>query len=166
MVHFGDFLKTWSLRSNSVTRQVTFNKTKNWWKMPKLPERNSMVTKNHDVFLHWNFSIAIFVSLVKEFLDSFGLPSVFETLADHESRHDIKSTSDGTNGARLTVGIHHWRRERGAEDDSYTPMKTEKVPLQLERRYRIKLGRYLLLLRSSCKIHGGPNSEELFLLGL
>ena len=110
--------------------------------MPKLPECNSMVTKNHDVFLHWNFSIAIFVSLVKEFLDSFGLPSVFETLADHESRHDIKSTSDGTNGARLTVGIHHWRRERGAEDDSYTPMKTEKVPLQLERRYRIELGRY------------------------
>ena len=101
-----------------------------------------MVTKNHDVLLHWNFSIAIFVSLVKEFLDSFGLPSVFETLADHESRHDIKSTSDGTNGARLTVGIHHWRRERGAEDDSYTPMKTEKVPLQLERRYRIELGRY------------------------
>ena len=28
MVHFGEFLKTWSLRSNSVTRQVSFNKTK------------------------------------------------------------------------------------------------------------------------------------------
>ena len=28
MVHFGEFLKTWSLRSNSVTRQVTFKKTK------------------------------------------------------------------------------------------------------------------------------------------
>ena len=28
MVHFGEFLKTWSLRSNSVTRQVTFNRTK------------------------------------------------------------------------------------------------------------------------------------------
>ena len=28
MVHFGEFLKTWSLRSNSVTRPVTFNKTK------------------------------------------------------------------------------------------------------------------------------------------
>ena len=24
MVHFGEFLKTWSLRSNSVTRQVSF----------------------------------------------------------------------------------------------------------------------------------------------
>ena len=24
MVHFGKFLKTWSLRSNSVTRQVSF----------------------------------------------------------------------------------------------------------------------------------------------
>ena len=28
MVHFGEFLKNWSLRSNSVTRQVSFNKTK------------------------------------------------------------------------------------------------------------------------------------------
>ena len=25
---FGEFLKTWSLRSNSVTRQITFNRTK------------------------------------------------------------------------------------------------------------------------------------------
>ena len=28
MVHFGEFLKTWSLRSNSVTRQDSFNKSK------------------------------------------------------------------------------------------------------------------------------------------
>ena len=28
MIHFGEFLKTWSLRSNSVTRQVSFNRTK------------------------------------------------------------------------------------------------------------------------------------------
>ena len=28
MVHFGEFLKTWSLRSNSVTRQVNFNRKK------------------------------------------------------------------------------------------------------------------------------------------
>ena len=28
MVHFGEFLKTWSLRSNSVTRQVSYNRTK------------------------------------------------------------------------------------------------------------------------------------------
>ena len=28
MVHFGEFLKTWSLRSNRVTRQVNSNKTK------------------------------------------------------------------------------------------------------------------------------------------
>ena len=28
MVLFGEFLKTWSLRSNSVTRQVSFNRTK------------------------------------------------------------------------------------------------------------------------------------------
>ena len=34
------FLKTWSLRSNSVTRQGTFNRTKNWWKMPKFKKSN------------------------------------------------------------------------------------------------------------------------------
>ena len=28
MVYFGEFLKTWSLRSNSVTRQVSFNRSK------------------------------------------------------------------------------------------------------------------------------------------
>ena len=28
MVHFGEFLKTWSLGSNSVTRQFSFNRTK------------------------------------------------------------------------------------------------------------------------------------------
>ena len=28
MVHFGEFLKTWSLRSNSFTRQVSFNRIK------------------------------------------------------------------------------------------------------------------------------------------
>ena len=28
MVHFGEFLKSWSLRSNSVTRHVSFNRTK------------------------------------------------------------------------------------------------------------------------------------------
>ena len=29
MVNFGEFLKTWSLRSNRVTRQVSFNRSKN-----------------------------------------------------------------------------------------------------------------------------------------
>ena len=28
MVHFGEFLKTWSLRSNRVSRQVSFNRSK------------------------------------------------------------------------------------------------------------------------------------------
>ena len=31
-----NFLKTRSLQSNSVTRQVTFNRAKIWWKMPIL----------------------------------------------------------------------------------------------------------------------------------
>ena len=28
LVHFGKFLKNWTLRSNSVTRQVSFKRTK------------------------------------------------------------------------------------------------------------------------------------------
>ena len=28
MVHFGEFLKSWSLRSNRVTRQISFNRSK------------------------------------------------------------------------------------------------------------------------------------------
>ena len=56
MVHFGEFLKTGSLRSNSVTRKVNFIWTKivgkcqntkiriqqNWWKIPKF--KNSDAT--------------------------------------------------------------------------------------------------------------------------
>ena len=41
MVHFGEFLKTWSLRSNSVTRHVNLKTDKNWWKMPKLKNSNA-----------------------------------------------------------------------------------------------------------------------------
>ena len=37
----GDFLKTLSLQSNSVTRQVSFLLVKNWWKMKKI-EKNQM----------------------------------------------------------------------------------------------------------------------------
>ena len=33
MVHFDEILKTWSLQSNSVTRKISFNRTKNRWKM-------------------------------------------------------------------------------------------------------------------------------------
>ena len=38
IVPLGEFLKIWSLRSNSVTRQVTFKKDKNWWQTPKCQE--------------------------------------------------------------------------------------------------------------------------------
>ena len=41
MVHFGEFLKTRSLRPNSVTRQVSFIWTKIWWKRPKLKNTNA-----------------------------------------------------------------------------------------------------------------------------
>ena len=46
MVHFGEFLKTWSLRSNSVTRQVSFKKDKNWWKMPKFKNSKCDILSN------------------------------------------------------------------------------------------------------------------------
>ena len=37
----GEFLKTWNLRSDSITRQVNFKKDKNWWKMPKFENSNA-----------------------------------------------------------------------------------------------------------------------------
>ena len=36
MVNFGNFLKTWSLRSNSVTRQITFKMHKKIAQVEKL----------------------------------------------------------------------------------------------------------------------------------
>ena len=41
MVHFGEFLKKWSLRSNSVTRQVSFNRTKIGEKCQKSKNSNA-----------------------------------------------------------------------------------------------------------------------------
>ena len=35
--YFGEFLKTWSMRSNSLTYQIgQLYKDKNWWKMTKI----------------------------------------------------------------------------------------------------------------------------------
>ena len=42
MVHFGEFMKTWSLLSNSVTRQVSFNRSKIGGKC-----RNSKIQMRH-----------------------------------------------------------------------------------------------------------------------
>ena len=58
MVHFGKFLKTLSLRSNSVTRHVTFNRTKIGGnaKMPKfkcdiLSNFQTMCKRGREFFL-------------------------------------------------------------------------------------------------------------------
>ena len=45
MVHFGEVLRTWSLRSNSVTRQVSFNRTKIGGKYKNY--KNSNATLSH-----------------------------------------------------------------------------------------------------------------------
>ena len=42
VVNFGNFLKTQNLQFNSVTRQANFNRTKNWWKMPKSRHSNTI----------------------------------------------------------------------------------------------------------------------------
>ena len=44
IVYFGEFLKTWSLRSNSVTRQVSFNRTKIGGKCDILSNFQTMCT--------------------------------------------------------------------------------------------------------------------------
>ena len=56
MVHFGEFLKTWSLRSNSVTRHVSFKRTKNGgkWQNSKLQNATFWVIFKQCVYLkHW-----------------------------------------------------------------------------------------------------------------
>ena len=55
MVHFGEFLKTSSLRSNSVTRQVSFYRTKkNWWKMPKFKKFKCDILSNFQTMCYYH----------------------------------------------------------------------------------------------------------------
>ena len=63
MVHFGEFLKTWSLRSNSVTRQVSFNRTKiggkcqnsntTFWVKGLKVENGGKIQNGWLTLLHW-----------------------------------------------------------------------------------------------------------------
>ena len=63
MVHFGEFLTTWSLRSDSVTRQVNFNRTKIGEKCQNAKNLNAtfwVIFKQCEVEtfkLNWFFSI-------------------------------------------------------------------------------------------------------------
>ena len=43
---FWEFLKKWSLQVNSVTRQATFDRTKNCWKTPKLEKLKCNILGN------------------------------------------------------------------------------------------------------------------------
>ena len=57
MDHFGEFLKTWSLRSNSVTRQVSFNRTKIGGKCQNLNATFWVIFKQCDsVVIFFSFS--------------------------------------------------------------------------------------------------------------
>ena len=61
MVHFGEFFKTWSLRSNSVTRQVTFNRTKIDGKCQTLKTPNAtfwMIFKHCALCVFWPVPIS------------------------------------------------------------------------------------------------------------
>ena len=52
MVHFGEFLKTWSLRSNSVTRQVSFYRTKIGGKWQKSKFECDILSNFQTMWLH------------------------------------------------------------------------------------------------------------------
>ena len=59
-IHFGEFLKTWSLRSNSVTRQVSFNRTKIGGKCQNGKNSNAtfwVIFKQCDFWSDWPASI-------------------------------------------------------------------------------------------------------------
>ena len=67
MVHFGEFLKTWSLRSNRVTRQISFNRSKIGGKC-----QNSNIPMGH---FGW-FSNTVIVRLITYF-------TTYSALWDH-----------------------------------------------------------------------------------
>ena len=82
MVHFGEFLKTWSLRSNSVTREVSFNRTKiggkcqNWKiQMQHFGWFSNTVQRFESPFIR-----AFQSCLKKEFLGSWGYFKVSKIL--------------------------------------------------------------------------------------
>ena len=89
MVHFGEFLITWSLRSNSVTRQVSFNRTNiggkcqnyngTFWVIFK--QRDSMLL-SQQTLVYWYYTNEIFIELQKRPL---GHPS-FDVLINRNDR--------------------------------------------------------------------------------
>ena len=52
-VHFGEFLKTWSLRSNSVTRQVSYNRTQIGGNAKILKFKCDNLNNSSSVGYHW-----------------------------------------------------------------------------------------------------------------
>ena len=60
IVHFGEFLNTWSLRSNSVTRQVIFNKTKIDEKCQNFKMRHFWVIFKQYESSFWNTAVLTF----------------------------------------------------------------------------------------------------------
>ena len=85
---FGEFLKTWSLRSNSVTRQVSFNRTKIGGKCQNTKNSNAtfwVIFKQCAVIKSSAFLITSASpfylgqqqKFVREVTDSFGLRTIF-----------------------------------------------------------------------------------------
>ena len=87
IVNFGEFLKTWSLRSKSVTRQVSFNRTKIGGKCQnsKLQNATFWVIFKQCVFLGIAF-IASPLRLSDHFSSFSGLPLPIIAAATHTIR--------------------------------------------------------------------------------
>ena len=54
IVNFGEFLKYWSFRSNSVTRQVNFSYGKNWWKCLNSKTQMRQLSNFQTIWVHEN----------------------------------------------------------------------------------------------------------------
>ena len=101
MVHFGEFLKTWSLRSNSVTRQVSFNwskiggKCQNW--------KNQM---GH--FEYFSNTVALCVTKKKSALTAPTLPEA--VLHIKISASEAKSVTSSAAACSITArpNSSHW----------------------------------------------------------
>ena len=92
IVHFGEFLKTWSLRSNSVTRQVNFNRTKIGRKCQNWKNSNATfwVIFQHcecnDIYRSFHFAIRSQMSKSVAKDEFVHVRNDFERLAKNEER--------------------------------------------------------------------------------
>ena len=81
MVHFGEFLKTWSLLSNRVTRQVSFNRTK----IGEKCQYSKIQMRHFEQFSNTVPSETVHEDSFKHIPDTGAKPTIFDDFFDFKS---------------------------------------------------------------------------------